>query len=240
MSKLERLNNPDQLKNMVNEYWNRLGLLFPRAKNMPAPSVIFSRDFGDFGTAIPELWSKSANADGLYIARLHSLVFNLDKPYPIESSVLAEEITHASTFIEGDVLVITRDFKDFNGYVDDFGARLVRQSKRIELPFMFLDVNEFFAPIGEAFLLGEKYKDDWGWQKAFPSEPFTFPVSENELSLYTRVFVHLPRLAGEMLVRIYRKDTPRLIAENPTLLSSSAASIWENFCLPLLKNGELT
>ncbi len=224
----------------VEHYWDQLSQLFPRAQRMPTPRVVFSHDFGNQTSyLIPELAGKSPTQDGLYLPRLHAVILNAENPNAATPLVVSEETTHAATFVQGDLNRPASSFRDFNGYEEGFGERLVKQAERIGLPVVPMDVNEFFAPIGQAILLGDAYVEDWGWGIAFPESPFSSPVSDRERALFSDILHHLPRLAGELLVKGYDKDIRKLVFENADLFQAIGHTVWENYCVPLLQTGKL-
>lgn len=232
----------DEVERQVESYWARLQSLFPRAQTMPVPKVFFSTHFGDQQDySIPELADQSPSQDSFYISRSHVIAFNATKPRAAAPLTVSEEVTHAATFIKaGEIWRFSDSFGSFNGYQPGFGRRLQREAERIGLLVVPMDVNEFFVPIGQAYLLGEEYAEWWAWEKAFPEDGFTFSVTEGERELYTSIFRHLPRLAGELLVELYHKDIPRLVHEHGDMFSSNRDTIWDSYCVPLLKTGKLT
>jgi hypothetical protein len=226
---------PEELQESIQRqaegYWTKLKPLFPRAQMMPAPKVVFTT---------PEAVDMLPSEDGRYISESHSIAFNITKPDAATPLSVSEEVTHAATFVEGEEIWRFSDsLSDFDGFRPGFGKRLQREAERIGLFVVPMNINEYFAPIGQAYLLGDEYPLEWAWEKAFPKDAFTFPVTEKESELYTRIFEHLPRLAGELLVKSYDKDIPRLVRENTEMFSSTRDSIWEDYCVPLLKTGKL-
>lgn len=221
----------ESIQRQVEGYWTKLKSLFPRAQTMPVPKVIF---------AAPEGVDMPPSIDGMYIPKSHAIAFNITKPDAATPLSVSEEVTHAATFIEGGEIWRFSDlFGDFDGFRPGFGERLQQEAERIGLLIVPMDINDYFAPVGQAHLLGDEYPLEWVWEKAFPKDAFTFPVTEEERELYARIFKHLPRLAGELLVKSYDKDMARLVRENTEMFSLTRDSIWENYCVPLLKTGKL-
>lgn len=198
---------------------------------MPAPKVIF---------AAPEAVDIPPSVDGVYISKSHVIAFNITKPDAATPLSVSEETAHAVTFIEGgEIWRFSDSFGGFDGYRPGFGERLQREAERIGLLVVQMDINEFFIPIGQAHLLGDEFPPEWVWEKVFPKDAFTFPVTDEERELYTRIFEHIPRLAGELFVKSYDKDITRLVRENAKMFSSTRDNIWDDYCVPLLRTGKL-
>lgn len=244
----------------ANSYWQRLKPFFPRADKLSMPQFIFFNDSGgqppflvdNFGKKslqpeiLPEeLTSRGLHSAAIYINHLHIIGINLQEISRHQELDLAldlsEEITHAATCIDGgEIWMLPRGMETFDGFMPGFGLALSQIIERLRLPFAVMDVNEFFPPLGQCALLGETYPEHWVWQTAiidmaaldFSSKPEVAPLLE-------KIIFHLPRLAGELLVKQYNRDVQAILEDNPSLLKLKGRELFDEYCIPLLINGRL-
>ena len=242
------------------DYWQRLKPFFPRAGSLLMPQFIF---FNDPGGQLPfvvdnsgkkplqpeslpeELTSRGLHSAAIYINHLHTVGINLQeisRHQELDMDLdLSEEITHAATCIDGgEIWMLSRGMEAFDGFMPGFGSALSQIIKRLNLPFLIMDVNEFFPPLGQCVLLGESYPEHWVWEKAIiEMAPLDFSSKPEVAPLLEKIIFHLPRLAGELLVKQYNRDVQAILEDHPSLLKLKGRELFDEYCIPLLINGRL-
>lgn len=254
------------IRKQVAEDWSALSRIFPRPNELPVPGIVLLHFdiVHDPSLKTPTIsstpgietkakyYTLSATHGnnfrrGGYIHKGHVIVLNgyaTADTYGANSALL-EEVTHAATFIQGKSLA---HVDDLNGVLNDsnpgFGNRLSQGIvKYLGKPNPPIEVNEFFPPLGEAFLLGLNYQSDSArtieYIEALLLALEKSPGNINHKNALIDCVVHLPRLAGDFLLRQYQRDVRAIMRAHPTLTDMSSKQLWAEYCLPLLEKGRL-
>lgn len=185
-----------------------------------------------------------------YNPHWHVIFINRAEDYKISS--LAEEVTHSVVSVpEGNVEVPYESFRDFNGYAPNFGniiSEALDTCLSSPQETWLVNLSEFFPPLGHAHLLQEVLDTDW--VKVFReliseysdedcegAVEFKGPLAK--LNPINNLIEHLPRIVGELMVKLYEGDIEALLREHPQLPHLDGPQLWAQYCKPLLSYGKL-
>lgn len=256
----------ESIRKQTAKDWSSLSRIFPRPNDLPVPEIVLIHfDFVNDHSLKSRIISSTPGIEaealyyalsathgdnfrrGAYVPDGHVIVLNgyADADTYKTNAALIEEVTHAATFVQGrsyshvnDLAVVQRDA------MPGFGLRLSQGViKYLGRYNPTIEVNEFFPPLGEAFLLSSNYRSDSaraieyieGLLLALEKSPDDL----NNKNLLSDCVNHLPRLAGDFLVQQYQGDTRAIMCAHPTLTDMNAKQLWAEYCLPLLEKGRL-
>jgi hypothetical protein len=236
MGKVESRITPDLLQQEVNNYWQTLGPYFPRAKKLNSPKLQIVGVNSPHSIFTDEV--VKGRSDGLYIPESHSLMLadRLLSDKSMLDRILTEEVIHAATYMPASLIFVDADvFNDFNRNKNNFGKRIRKLLVSTGLLIIEVDVNEFFPPLAQPLLLGEKHHQPFDWNKLLKLLEKDVSTNLDGVRLVLlKIIGHLPQLAGEIFIKQYDDDLKKLLQEHPEILTLDRFQLWRNYCVPLL------
>lgn len=182
------------------------------------------------------------NGEARYSKDNHAVILNRATSEDF-TNTLTHEGTHAVVNVGNDeVFIATDEFTAFHGYYAGFGRGIHRVLKRLGISQFRMGMGEFFPPIGQAHLLGKDFKyDSFSWQSRFYS---LYNIGGEYAQYYRAMYahslvLHVPQIAGELMVRAYKGDVPTILREHPQLALFDGQELWQNYAKPLLTTGKL-
>ena len=235
-------------------YWQSLGNLFPMVLPKMPPSVMKdNQNFWDPKREIfPEQSIEHFNIPIMESAACYIYDYNLiclvsPKIRKKElHQILAHEMTHAVLTVErSNIKIPLEELREFNGNMKNFGKILYKNAKNLfemyggSEDYVGLELIEFFPPIGQVGLFGEFEK--YPWKKGCKLTGYLHKTMDYLFATeYLDSFiVHLPELAGELLITQYQNDCEALLREHPNLPLLDGKKLWDQYCRPILVDGKL-
>lgn len=125
----------------------------------------------------------------------------------------AHEVTHAAVPLEnGGALNISVDQLKEIRIPPWYKGHDIYTYQNLKTDLVQLAIDEFCTPLGEAYLLGQEYRQE---------EYYGLPE-------------RLPQLAGAILVELYGRDIRTLVMEHPQIAHLSSDELWDKYCKPIL------
>lgn len=179
-----------------------------------------------------------------YEPELHAILFNRADPkcqhYYVPVAI--EEAAHSVLSIsDGNITNDAVDVASYKGHSGCFGNALSRALRSAGLETIVMDINEFFPPLAQAYMIGILDGEPAFFEQAAESITYFQPekTSAERAEAMQSHMLHLPQVAGYMLAKQYKYDIEALLREHPSLPHLSGPEIWESYCLPILVNGRL-
>ena len=142
--------------------------------------------------------------------------------------ILVEELTHDLVIPRKSRLTIDVNVcKEFDSYCSDYWPELLRQLAPHGTHWT-LDMAEFFPPLAQARHSGHAFhyvSCYWAARLYDLDDP---AVAKDYM-------LHLPQLAGELLVEHHKGDVEGILRKYHSLLRSDGWSLWHDYCKPILR-----
>ncbi|MBI4142007.1 hypothetical protein HY484_03725 [Candidatus Woesearchaeota archaeon] len=233
------------------EYYKRLCDLFQRGHEKQPPTLVLY-DIADKRSVevYPEIFSQDKmlnefiklmnQGKPVYKTEIHAIGINRSQTSIVRFySDIAEEVTHAVIGAKEPVFFYDHLPKKIHHTSIETIVQGFSDAEKI------VNADEFFPSIGENYLLQRisrlryspnrwdflkklspviKKEKDWEQQK----EDLKYWVSE--------LFIYLPQIAGDELVKQYNYDSEQLLKKHPDILTLTGIEIWQKYCFPILKD----
>lgn len=164
---------------------------------------------------------------------------------------LAHEVTHAVTAVhDAEMTVSTGDLHTFQTEFYGSNRRLLRVFEAFGEGKFLVNINEFFPPIGQSYLLRSQLPSEatlkaWEW-KLGELNPFIYGSPPawalRDRSFWTRaqdLAKYLPLIAGIRVVELYNGDVRAFVREHKDIATAPPVRIWVKYCKPLLQKGRV-
>lgn len=156
--------------------------------------------------------------------------------------IIAEEVTHSAQRVKDNcVHTPTETVIGWKVPYPKFGQQLYKTLQSLNIISFNQNIDEFFTPIGQTYLRGKYHHIDWEKKlKKFRKRFYTRKRAQRTNNILTLNLVeHIPSSIGGVLVDLYNHDVEALIRENPELPHLDGTQLWEQYCMPLLLEGEI-
>lgn len=236
------------------EYYKRLCDFFSRGHDKQPPTLVLYDDEIPSDRQVVEVYPNQLSQDKMltefvqwinsgrpvYKTSIHAICLNRNKSSTLRFySDMAEEVTHSVIEPKEPVLSYNKlPHKIPHKTLEILIQRLPKTNKVVIL-------TEFFPALGENHVLHNlsriKY-DPHRWQIFKELEPVIadkkdWQQKEQHLRWWlSELFIYLPQIAGEELVKKHGYDANKVLKEHPDILTSTGIELWQKYCFPQLKN----
>jgi hypothetical protein len=177
---------------------------------------------------------------GTYHAETNTILVKLDRADP---HFLAHETTHSVVKVQDHEVKLNADaLAAFEGFYPGFGPLVQDLAVETRIIEFNIDMNEFFAPLGEAYLLGDNSQANLErWKQQYEKVlAMTKPEDAQKRAGFTKALLeHLPELAAELLIKNRSGDVKGILHDNPNIAHMKGQEIWDKYCTPILTTGQL-
>lgn len=248
----------------VQEYYKRLCDFFSRGHDKPSPTLVLYDDNNPKDKQTVEVYPDKFSPDKMlnefitwmkrgkpvYKSAVHAICLNRNRTSTVRFySDMAEEVTHSVIEAKDPILWYDKLPEKINHQsLEALIQKLPKANKLISL-------NEFFPSLGESRLLRNtsrlKYdKNRWHifseLRFILANDPYLQEGNTTETKLkkeikelnwwLSEVFLYLPQIAGDEIVKQHGCDADKVLKEHPDILTATGIELWQKYCYPQLKD----